>query len=70
MGRNCSRALENGPSPPGEGHFQEQGHSFSASEPTLQCDFGAMRLCHFNIIENIFKLKLFVHAIQFCTREI
>ncbi len=27
--KNCARGLENGPSPKGEGRFQDRGHSFS-----------------------------------------
>ena len=58
-------------------HFQEQGHSFSAFRPTLPVNnrfiFSLQTIkleeiaalpFHF-FIENIFKLKLIVHAIQF-----
>ena len=78
MGRNCARA-----SPPaGSGRFQEQEHSFSPSEPTLLVNnrfifslktikLQAMRLCHFNfLLKTFLNYFLFVHAIQFCTREI
>ena len=67
MGRNCARALE-------------QGHSFSPFGPTLPVNnrfFTQNNKTPSNaalpfqfFIENIFKLKLFIHAIQFCTREI
>ena len=54
MERNCARALQNGPSPPG-------GESFSPSGPTLPVNkrfifslktikLQAMRLCHFNFL--------------------
>ena len=33
--KNCARGLENGPSPKGEGRFQDRGHSFS--HPDRSC---------------------------------
>jgi hypothetical protein len=33
--KNCARGLENGPSPKGEGRFQDRGHSFS--HPDRRC---------------------------------
>ena len=33
--KNCVRGLENGPSPKGEGRFQDRGHSFS--HPDRRC---------------------------------
>ena len=60
MGRNCARALENGPNyPPGVYLFTQNNKT--PSNAALLFQF---------FIENIFKLKLFAHAIQFCTREI
>ena len=64
MWRNCARALENGPSPPtlpvnNRFIFFTQNNK-TPSNAALEFQF---------LIENIFKLKLFVHAIQFCTGE-
>ena len=33
--KNCAQGLENGPSPKGEGRFQDRGHSFS--HPDRSC---------------------------------
>ena len=53
----------------GEGRFQEQGHSFFPSGPTLAVNNRLILPFQF-FTENIFKLKFLVQAIQFCTREI
>ena len=59
VGRNCARVLENGPSPAGGDFFTQNNKTPSNAAFPFQF-----------FIENIFKLKLFVHAIQFCAREI
>ena len=82
MGRNCARALENGPRLPGvRAVFKSKG----TVSPNPTDAAGKQQIYFFTqnnktpsnaalpfqfFIENILKLKLFVHAIQFCTREI